>query len=63
MKELEKDFTGSNKVKLLKKWRPIDHIIDRYFFQNEKGGRVKVINFISRLFLLVFLKIFPSFFP
>ena len=28
IKELEKEFTGSNKVKLLKKWRPIDHIID-----------------------------------
>ena len=28
IKELEKEVTGSNKMKLLKKWRPIDHIID-----------------------------------
>ena len=28
VKELEKELTGSNKLKLLKKWHPIDHIID-----------------------------------
>ena len=28
IKELEKKLTGSKKLKLLKKWRPIDHIID-----------------------------------
>ena len=28
IKEPEKELTGCNKLKLLKKWRPIDHIID-----------------------------------
>ena len=28
IKELEKELTGSNKLKLLKKWRPIDHTVD-----------------------------------
>ena len=28
IKELEKELTSFNKLKLLKKWRPIDHIID-----------------------------------
>ena len=28
IKELGKELTGSNKLKLLKKWRPIDHNID-----------------------------------
>ena len=28
IKELEKELTGSNNLKLLKKWRSIDHIID-----------------------------------
>ena len=28
IKELEKELTSSNKLKLLKKWRPMDHIID-----------------------------------
>ena len=28
IKELEKELTGSNQLKLLKKWIPFDHIID-----------------------------------
>ena len=28
IKELEKELTSSNKLKLFKKWCPIDHIID-----------------------------------
>ena len=28
IKELEKELTESNKLKLLKKWQAIDHIID-----------------------------------
>ena len=28
IKELEKELTSSNKLKLLKKWGPLDHIID-----------------------------------
>ena len=36
-KELEKDQLGSHKLKLLNKWRPIDHIIDLYSFKREVG--------------------------
>ena len=50
IKDLEKELTGSNKMKLFKEWRPIDHINDWHFFQSEKGGRVETVNFIS-LFL------------
>ena len=28
IKEIEKELTSSNKRKLLKKWHPIDHMID-----------------------------------
>ena len=28
IKELEKELNGSNELKLLNKWRPIDHITD-----------------------------------
>ena len=30
IKEIEKELTSSSKLKLLKKWYPIDHRIDRY---------------------------------
>ena len=28
IKEIEKELTSSNKLKSLKKWHPIDHMID-----------------------------------
>ena len=61
IKELEKELTGSNKLKLLKKWLLIDHIIDWYYFQSENGDRLGTINFISRLFFF-FLFFFVVFF-
>ena len=55
IKELEKELTGSNKLKLFNKWYHIDHIIDWYSFQSKNGRKVGAFNFISRLF-------FPAFF-
>ena len=55
-KELEKELTNSIKLKLLKKWRTNDHIIDWYFFQSENGesgGRL-----ISFLIYLWFFSLF-----
>ena len=37
IKEIEKELASSNKLKLLKKWHSIDHIIDWYSIQNGKG--------------------------
>ena len=51
IKELEKELSSSNKLKLLNKWRPMDHVIDLYSIQSKKGGRTRVINFISRVYL------------
>ena len=34
IKKIEKELTSSNKRKLLKKWHPIDHMIDWYSAQN-----------------------------
>ena len=63
IKELEKELTGSNKLRLLNKWHPINDITDWYSIQSKKGDRLGVINFISRLFLFVFLVFSFSFFP
>ena len=38
IKEIEKELTSPNKLMLLKKWHSIDHMIDWYSIQNEKGG-------------------------
>ena len=38
IKEIEKELTSSNKLKLLKKCHPIDRMVDWYSIQNEKGG-------------------------
>ena len=54
IKETEKELASSNKLKLLKKWHPIDHMIDWYSVQNEKGGRTGASNFISFSFLFFF---------
>ena len=63
IKELEKELTGSNKLKLLKKWLLIDHIIDWYYFQSENGDRLGTINFISRLFyFFIFFLLFFFFY-
>ena len=61
IKELEKEQTVSNKMKLSKKWRPIDHITNWYFFQSEKEGRMFVLHFISHLFLFAFFSLFSIF--
>ena len=61
IKELEKELTGSNKLNLLAKWRPIDHIIDWYFFQSEKEVRPGLLVFIFPLFLFAFVCFFPLF--
>ena len=37
IKELEMELNSSNKLKLLKKWHPIDHMTDSHSFQSEKG--------------------------
>ena len=67
IKELEKELTGSNKLKSLNKWRPIDHVIDWYSIQIKKERRAGVISFIFRLFLFAFFFFFLvflfSFFP
>ena len=71
IKKLEKQLTGSNKLKLLNKWCPIDHIIDWYSLQSKKGGWTGVMNFLSRFcffvcfyffWLFVFLFLFHFFF-
>ena len=62
IKELEKELTESNKMKLLKKCYPLDHIIDLYFLQSEKGGTAWADNFNSSLFLLFFSFFFICFF-
>ena len=51
IKELEKELTECNKMKLLKKCYPIHHILDLYFFQSEKGGRAWAVNFNFSLFV------------
>ena len=38
IKGIKKELTSSNTLKLLNKWHPIDHMIDLYSVQNEKGG-------------------------
>ena len=55
IKKLEKQLTGSNKLKLLNKWCPIDHIIDWYSLQSKKGGWTGVMNFLSRFCFFLFL--------
>ena len=63
IKKLEKQLTGSNKLKLLNKWCPIDHIIDWYSLQSKKGGWTGVMNFLSRFcFFFVFIFFGFSFF-
>ena len=67
IKELEKELNSSNKLKLLKKWHPIDHMIDWYSFQSEKRrGREWLITFFSFifvpfLFFFCFCFLFPLF--
>ena len=61
IKELEKELTGSNKLNLLAKWRPIDHMIDWYFLQSEKEVRAGLLIFIFPLFLFAFVCFFPLF--
>ena len=61
-KELEKDQLGSHKLKLLNKWRPIDHIIDLYSFKKEKGGRVPSFFAYFCLFFFFLLLFFLCFF-
>ena len=56
IKELEKELTSSNKLKLLNKWHPIDHIVYRYSFQSEKGvGWEQLISFLVYFCLLFFV--------
>ena len=60
-KEIKKELTSSNKLNLLKKWHPIDHIIDWYSIQSVKGrGRKWVIS--SRFLFYCFLFIFVYFY-
>ena len=56
IKEIEKELTSSNKLKLLKKWHTIDHMIDWYSAQYEKGGGQKRV--ISSRFLFYAFFIF-----
>ena len=62
IKELEKELTSSNKLKILNKWRPIDHIIDWYFFQSQEGGvgggRRLISSSLVYLFIYFFLFLF-----
>ena len=60
IKKLEKQLTGSYKLKLLNKWCPIDHIIDWYSLQSKKGGWTGVMNFLSR-FCFFFVFFFSAF--
>ena len=62
IKELKKELTGCNKLKLLKEWCPVDHIIDWCFFQNKREWTTGAINFISRLYLFVSLFVYFSLF-
>ena len=60
IKELKKELTSSNKLELLKKWYPIDHMIDWYSFQNEKGRKREwLISFLVYFCFLFF--VFTSF--
>ena len=54
IKEIEIELTSSKKLKLWKKWHPIDHMIDWYSVQNEKGGGQEACNFILFSFLYIF---------
>ena len=61
IKELEKELTSFNKLKLLKKWHPVDHMIDWYSFQSEKErGREWLIHF-SFIFVPFFVFLYWSF--
>ena len=62
IKELEKELTGSNNLKLLKKWRSIDHIIDRYSFQSENGREWEQLSSFPVYFYLFFLSFLYLFF-
>ena len=55
IKEIEKELTSSNKLKLLNKWHPIDHMIDCYSFKNEKGGEQEPVISSRFLFLSFFV--------
>ena len=57
IKEIEIELTSSKKLKLWKKWHPIDHMIDWYSVQNEKGGgRVCVISSRFLFYCFFFLR-------
>ena len=69
IKEIEKELTNSNKRKLLKKWHPIDQMIDWYCVQNKEGVRWKrvissrfLFYYFSCLFFFFFLFCFVLFF-
>ena len=59
IKELEKELTSSNKLKLLKKWHPVDHMIDWYSFPSEKGrGREWLISSLVYFFSFFCFSVF-----
>ena len=59
IKQLEKELTESNKLKLLQKWQPIHHISDWYSFQSEKGGGCyQLMSFLIYFCLLFFVFVF-----
>ena len=63
IKQLEKELTESNKLKLLQKWQPIHHISDWYSFQSEKGGGCyQLMSFLIYFCLLFFVFVFGFWF-
>ena len=59
IKELEKELTSSNKLKLLDKWRPIGHIIGWNYFQSEEGQGVGRLIASSLVYFCSFLCFCP----